>query len=682
MARTALNVVATTEDRASGPLGKIKQALDEHGTALAGLGGAVTALKAAWESIAGVIGGAVGLFVGVTKDAMGAEKAERDLVSVLKLHGDSVDTILPKLKAQADAIQQATGIDGDAVTALQAYLRTLGVQPQYLEAATTAAIGWSRTTGKDMTSAGKDVVKVLNGKTDALGKLGLKVTTVDQALHAMADGGIAQLRGDLGTLEGGIKRLEQNFGDFREALGSTITKSENVRGAVFVLGNAFRRLQEIASSDVLAKAVNASFGVLIEKGAAGIETIAGLLEASDKFVLFWEKWGSPLAGLIQKPIDMAINPLGTMKDLLTQIGATADVGKKLDDTVSAGEQLVDLINQSGFSSPLTDKIKEMASAWNDPERITKKAPSELREFAKSLREAMASGGKIPLPEMPGLGPTPGGGTDASTAAGAKADAARLALKEKWRRYDERMHQEEIRRQTEILRLAEQVEKGKTGLLEDRYRIGEELARKDKERATKEAEAHKRLETEAKATRERVAASMVAAYESIKGFFSQGFKDAGDFFTKLTARAADFLASRVAKGIGDFLSASVETAATGGGGGILGSIFGGIGKLFGFGRGGLIPEGAGVPGRDSVPILGTPGEEVLTESDPRHQKNLARTANSRAVFSAMRAGPTVHLSVFGAEARDRPSMMRYVRGDIAPALQHVLAGGTGIGGMIG
>lgn len=683
MARTALNVVATTEDRASGPLGNIKRALDEHGTALAGLGGAVTALKAAWESVSAVVGSAVGMFIGVAKDAMEAEKAERDLVSVLKLHGDSVDTILPKLKAQADAIQQATGIDGDAVVALQAYLRTLGVQPQYLESATTAAIGWARTTGKDMTSAGKDVVKVLNGKADALGKLGLKVKTVDEALHAMADGGLAQLRGDMGTLEGGLKRLEQNFGDFRETLGSTITQSGNARGAVLVLGNAVRRLQEIASSDVFKKAVDSSLGTLIDMGAKGIDTIAGLLEASDKFVLFWQKWGSPLASLIQKPIDMAINPIGALKDALDKLGATADVGKKIDDSVASLEQLTDILNQAGVNTELTDQLKDLAISWNDPDRITKKAPAELRELAKALREARAGGGAVDLPEMPGLGPVPTDATDNGKAAAEKADKEKERIAEKWRRYYERVHQEELKRQSDLLRATEAAEKGKTDLIEGRYKLGEELGRKDKEKATKEAEQSKKFEAEAKATRERVSASMVAAYESIKGFLSQGFKDVGDFFGKLAVRAADFLASKVVQSIGDFLASTATGAVSGGGGGILGTIFGGIGKFFGFAAGGIIPSTAGVPGRDSVPILGTPGEEVLPERDPRHSRNIVAAMNSRQALTAgTRSGATINLSVFGAEARDRPSMMRYVRGDIAPALQQVLAGGTGIGGMIG
>jgi hypothetical protein len=201
-----MTITADVDGNAAKGFGDIGAAGTSLTDKLLSLDAATNLISKAWSFLSGVASTVFGAIKDVTSASMEASKAERDLVVGLRLRGAAVDEALPRLRAFAAEIQRGTGIGDDAVLQLQAHLLALRVLPQNLEAATVAAIGWSKTTGKDMTAAATDVVKVLGGKFTALQKVGIQVKDTDEAIRKMAEGfqfAVAEGR----SLEGRLKLL-------------------------------------------------------------------------------------------------------------------------------------------------------------------------------------------------------------------------------------------------------------------------------------------------------------------------------------------------------------------------------------------------------------------------------------------------------------------------------------------
>ena len=207
----------------------ILEAQDRATPVIRGLKGALGALGAV-AAVVGVqqIGRALVQGLGkAIEEAAKAEAVDVRLAQAIRNSGQSVDEVLPKLKAQASALQDVTGVGDETIKSGQALLVGLGrLRGEGLERATKATLDFSVATGMDLDAAFKLVAKAAAGQTSALSRYGIKVDEsipkqerFNAVLGKMEEvaGGQAQAR--LRTYEGRVAEFHERIGDLREELG-------------------------------------------------------------------------------------------------------------------------------------------------------------------------------------------------------------------------------------------------------------------------------------------------------------------------------------------------------------------------------------------------------------------------------------------------------------------------------
>lgn len=567
MGRTSnVAIEASVDDKASRPMGQIAEATDGAAASFTELNSAAELVSKAWGAIVGAGGAVVDYMRGAVASAMEAEKAQRDLATSLRQHGGAVDELLPRLNDQASAIQAMTGISGDNVTALQAQLAALGVLPENIEAATTAAIGWSRTTGKDMSSAAVDVTKALNGKYSALAKLGIKVEDSAAALNIMAQGMVlAATEGQ--SLEGQLNILTENWGDLEEAIGGAVSESEAASSTVSAVSATVLQLQQVFASPEGRAAVDSFFRALSAGASLAINAGLGALT-------FWEDEVMPRIANARM--------FFTGEDVIAEAldpGAEAAKAKVRD----LAENLANILEGIGKGKPI-----EL------PPIEAPKLPAVVRQNAEDEALAAAEERKAAADEK---------------ALNAAVERARVAAE---KIAADRVRIEAFRVQ-EIQRLTEVEEQGKTDIL---MRNLERRAEIEARSAQAAIDSQKQMEVRAQAIAdvfERVGRTVASTWEEnfdrvgevVDGQMVTTTKAFGSFLEDLGTQIAQFFAERAVLLLLKLIGSALA--------GPLGGLF----EFLGFADGGPVkamasggPVSGGVVNRDSVPILGMPGEYML------------------------------------------------------------------------
>lgn len=271
-------------DSATKAIKELEAALKSAQSKIAILDHATNLLSKGLGLLKGVAGGAVGAVVSMAKEAAAAEKAERNLITALQLRGAKSSEIVPQLQAFNNAVQQGTGISGDALTAFQAQATALGVLPADLDNVTKAAIGWAQATGQDVATAGDAAIKVYNGNERALKQMGMATGDTSKNLAAMASNfGMAVEQGR--SLEGQLTILSENFGDLEETLGGAITQSDNATQAIGAINETVVGLQKVFASPEGRAAVDQFFGIIAGLAADSIDAILGLIRIVDDVMI-------------------------------------------------------------------------------------------------------------------------------------------------------------------------------------------------------------------------------------------------------------------------------------------------------------------------------------------------------------------------------------------------------------
>lgn len=654
MARTAASsnvaIEAVVDDKASKPLADVAQSADDADRSLTELNSAAELASKAWGALSGAIGAVVGYMRGAVASAMEAEKAQRDLATALRQHGGAVDDLLPRLGDQATAIQQLTGISGDNVTALQAQLAALGVLPQNLEAATVAAVGWSRTTGKDMTAAAVDVVKALNGKTATLEKLGVKLSSAQERLEYMARGmSLAAAEG--ASLEGRLQILTENWGDLEEAIGGAVTESTAAQGQISALSAVVLQLQQLFASPAGRSAVDTFFRALSTGASLAINAGLGALA-------FWEDEVLPRVNNArmffsgQRVISEAIDP---------------DVEEAKRKVRDLAENLANTLASIGKGAAPTLPDVELPALPS----VTKQAPDLAAQIAaderaaEQHRKAIEDWIRDEVSRQERVGDMFRRQEEAATAAAARAEAARSADAEAAIRAEITRHE-----QADALAIE---------------REARAVAAAQRQAATVTSI----FQSAAGAIASSWDASFSRVGQVVDGVLVTRSRAFGSFLADIGKRIAEFLASRLVLAFLGVLGNALT-------GGALGAAL----SFLGFERGGAVPgfaEGGpvagGIAGRDSVLIRAMPREYVLNRDTvaaiqagapppPTPGLPLDRYygAGARVVPVAAGGGATVNLSVHHSslERVDDARWEDMVERQVLPALRRVLArGGLGL-----
>lgn len=216
--------------------------------------------------------------------------AEARLAQALRVRGLAVEGVVESLVNYNQVMMQTTGISDASLLSLQTQLIALGVHRDKLQEATTAAIGLSEVTGKDLVASGTAVARILEGTLTPVTRLGVEVHTTAEAIEFLTSR--ASLAGsELQTFSGQWALLGENLGQVQEALGNPVARSKGVIGSLGAMNEAARGAQvtienvsdaanKAAGGDglgVLGKALRDTaymhFPTLVSSGETAIDTL-------------------------------------------------------------------------------------------------------------------------------------------------------------------------------------------------------------------------------------------------------------------------------------------------------------------------------------------------------------------------------------------------------------------------
>lgn len=189
------------------------------------------------------------------------ERAERRAIAAIRQRGEFTDEAFEALQRFNAENQQAIGIGDEAALQLQGTLAAMGLLPDQLQEATRATIGLAEATGQDLNAAARLVARTMQGETSALKRYGITADTTEEAMGQLAKMfEIAKAQSD--TLATRVKVAEANFGDLREELGKSVTKSEAAAKAMEGVNKALLQMIDFFSSGRGTSGLDAFFSLL------------------------------------------------------------------------------------------------------------------------------------------------------------------------------------------------------------------------------------------------------------------------------------------------------------------------------------------------------------------------------------------------------------------------------------
>ena len=602
MARRAnsdLVLRAQVDNQASPKLEEIGDDTEKLGNKFTELNSQTELLEKGFNAALGAVGFIANAFAGWTSDAIEAEKAERDLATALGLYGEASADVLPHSKALADQIQHATGISGDAIVQMRAQLATLGVLPRNLDAATFAALGWARATGKDMVAAGRDVAAVLEGKLPgALKKLAPDVHTTREALEFMTRG-FKLVEADAESLEGRLRILNESVGDVGEALGTAVTQSGAASSIVEALSRAVDDLRTIFETPEFQAAIDRVFRAMAAGAGAAINAFLGMDRAlRDLWIGISDAQQNFAMEAMRATRSLG---LGDLSEEWKEVAKQAYLYKKslepgeVEKKMQAWLQgVADKASAIGAGAPAIGAGAPMAKAKDGLDGLVKDALDKAKQQAGKADLTAKGDAEDELEkrlEKPFKKFGPGETTDIIKAEQAEADR----------------HVKAVEKAAEDLKRAREkaADDAVRARALDFAREGRERLAKSDETFLPDVEAFEAKREEMERAEKQTLREMEAATQYFAGFaanalvdgFKNGFDNIGEMFEQLLA---DMAKRVIANGILFVLQLLFRPA------GAAAPIFS-VGKLFGFAEGGLVE---GPPGIDRVPAMLTAGEYVL------------------------------------------------------------------------
>lgn len=250
-----------------------------------------------------------------------AKKATDELTQALQNQGIFTEDLRDQYLDYADAIEAATGADGDAITSALASTQAMIGQTTISKELTQAVVDYAAATKKDLGSAFEEVAKGINGNVGGFKKLGIELdenaskserAAALQQVLAQRYGGQA-LAADQAA--GGTGRLTQAFDKVFESLGERFfpifSKLTGALTSFFTFITSNPALVDLAAAFIAAgiavtgivtalaiaipaftavQAAVAALGISMNVAFAGIPLLIGAVVAAATFLaLNWEK---------------------------------------------------------------------------------------------------------------------------------------------------------------------------------------------------------------------------------------------------------------------------------------------------------------------------------------------------------------------------------------------------------
>ena len=222
MADKTIKFLLVGEDKsATRTLHGVGAAAESTGGKLKGMGAVLGGLLTA-DAVVDFGKASVGAF-------MDAEQSQRQLEDAYSRFPALADVNIDKLRELNSAIQAKTGADADDLAASQAVLGQYQLTGQQLADLTPLLDDYAVKTGKDLPSAAEDLGKAMLGQGRALKDVGIDFQDTgsvagnfDQVMEGLRSqvGGFATSEST--SAEGSLRRLQTEFGDVQEEVGSQL----------------------------------------------------------------------------------------------------------------------------------------------------------------------------------------------------------------------------------------------------------------------------------------------------------------------------------------------------------------------------------------------------------------------------------------------------------------------------
>ena len=314
-----------------------------------------------------------------------SEAAEKALASALRVHGDAVDDLIPKLKKVAAAIQDETGVEDDATIAGMAHMRMLGVQADELEAASRAAIAL-KSANIEGESAQKAVAMAIAGQYKALSRVmpALRTATSEaekaRVVNDFLTAGYQQQRDMLKTSGGAWAALKVDIGNALENIGEAINKNQAIARVLNVASSAVKRFGEMVKSYVdsaefarIQKSIEGIVGAMSRGGADRaevMEAFGGAIRAS--FAL------------------AALEAVEILKKAAGEIGSLIGAGIKRS-AKETGKNIPSVLNAAANPMAIPATMwRKVFDSWRGKEKTPEGAPESIqmtnakKRFSESL----------------------------------------------------------------------------------------------------------------------------------------------------------------------------------------------------------------------------------------------------------------------------------------------------------
>lgn len=189
-------------------------------TAQAVMGGA----RAVWDGITGAITESV-------KAAGDAEKAHAQVAAALRAQGTAIPSVVKAYQEYAEALQQTTIFQDDAIEGAEALLIQVGnVMPRDMKKALQATTELASGLGKELPEAALLVAKAAEGNITALKKAGIVIDETkakQEGFGYVLDQITAKFGGQAaalaGTYQGRIAQLANTWNNVQESIGRVLT---------------------------------------------------------------------------------------------------------------------------------------------------------------------------------------------------------------------------------------------------------------------------------------------------------------------------------------------------------------------------------------------------------------------------------------------------------------------------
>lgn len=456
-----VRILVTADDRASGPIGNVRQNVATMAAGFATGLLATEAFTGAMSALGGVVSSSVGAF-------LESEQVTAKLNAVLKSTGGAAGVTASQVEALSASLQSATGIGDEAITSAQTMLLTFTkIGSEVFPQATEATLNMAQAFGMDASNAAITLGKALNdpiGGVTALRRIGVQLTedqekqirkfvelgdTMSAQKIILGEleteiGGVARAMGD--TAQGQLNRFREGVDNLQETIGGAI-----VKGFTPLL----EKVADFAESDEAAQMADdlaSALGGLARFTVGAADAVAelnrqlsifgGLSGTLDKLMPFFgiaaegPQNTRSVGGFLKGLFDIEGN-LGI--DYQRRLAGSAPI---TSDSIEAG----DFSRNVGFSDPFQQLLTDInASAMgNAAAMVPKLTDKQYEENARKAEEVLQRLGMDAMPNLEAATRAATGSAQALTEAQREQDRQAQGLT----RALQDIHQQQVNEQIE------------------------------------------------------------------------------------------------------------------------------------------------------------------------------------------------------------------------------------------